>query len=330
MADPTTSTSRVAAVVYNPVKVDLDALKEAVDREAQAAGWSESLWFETSVEDPGQGMTREALDAGVDMVLAAGGDGTVRAVAEEIGDTKTPLALLPSGTGNLLARNLDLTLDDLDHSVHSAFAGKNRSVDLAKIEIRRADKTVSKHSYVVMAGVGLDAKMLENTDEDLKAKVGWLAYVGAIVTSLKDRNRLTLKMSVDGGPTRSMHAHTVIVGNCGTLTANVLLMPEAAVDDGLLDVVVMRPENLVGWAQVMHKIIWENGVLSRTPLGRRFRTKDVRALNYVRGQKLTVTLSQPEQIELDGDGLGEAVAFRTWVEHEHLVVRVPQDDDPAV
>ena len=91
---------------------------------AQAAGWSESLWFETSVEDPGQGMTREALEAGV--------------------DTKTPLALLPSGTGNLLARNLDLTLDDLDHSVHSAFAGKNRSVDLAK--------------------------MLENTDQDLEAK----------------------------------------------------------------------------------------------------------------------------------------------------------------
>ncbi|MEP7764330.1 diacylglycerol kinase family protein [Sanguibacter sp. 25GB23B1] len=329
MADPIPSTDRVAAVVYNPVKVDLDALKSAVAREEHAAGWSTSLWFETSVEDPGQGMTREALDAGVDMILAAGGDGTVRAVAEAIGDTETPLALLPSGTGNLLARNLQLTLDDLDHSVHSAFAGTDRRVDLAKIEIRRTDRTITKHSYVVMAGVGLDAKMLENTDEDLKKKVGWLAYVGAIITSLKDRNRLTLQMSVDGGEPTTMNAHTVIIGNCGSLQANVLLLPEAVVDDGLLDVVVMRPENLVGWAQVLHKIIWENGVLSRTPLGRRFRTKEVRALNYVRGEKLTVNLSRPEQIELDGDGFGEATAFRTWVEHEHLVVRVPQDDDSA-
>ncbi|PFG34840.1 diacylglycerol/lipid kinase family protein [Sanguibacter antarcticus] len=323
MSEPATAPNRVAAVVYNPVKVDLDALREIVAREEQAAGWDTSVWFETSVDDPGQGATRDALDAGADMILAAGGDGTVRAVAEAIGDSQTPLALLPSGTGNLLARNLELTLEDLDRSVHDAFTGTDRRVDVATIEITRPDSTVARHSYVVMAGVGLDASMLQNTDDDLKKKVGWLAYVGAAVTSLKGRNHVRLQMSVDGAEPESVKAHTVIVGNCGSLQANVRLLPDAALDDGLLDVVVMRPENLVGWIQVLTKIVWENGVLSRTPFGRRFRTKDVRALEYVRGSTITVELSEPEQIELDGDGFGEATAFTTWVDHEHLVVRVP-------
>ncbi|MCU1513368.1 MAG: diacylglycerol kinase, partial [Microbacteriaceae bacterium] len=119
-----------AAVVYNPIKVDLDAIKVAVAREGAAAGWAETLWFATSVEDPGQGAAQKALDAGATMVIAAGGDGTVRAVAEVVHGSNAALALLPSGTGNLLARNLKLTLDDLDHSIASAFAGEDKPVDI--------------------------------------------------------------------------------------------------------------------------------------------------------------------------------------------------------
>ena len=73
------------------------------------------------------------------MIIVAGGDGTVRAVAEAVRDHDVALALLPSGTGNLLARNLDLTLDDLEHSIHSAFTGEDRKIDVGVIEMRRAD-----------------------------------------------------------------------------------------------------------------------------------------------------------------------------------------------
>ena len=142
------------------------------------------------------------------------------------------LALLPSGTGNLLARNLKLTLDDLEHSIHSAFTGEDRQIDLGMIEIRRADSRIDRHSYVVMAGLGLDAKMLANTDEELKAKIGWLAYVKAIAIALRDKNQLRLRYTLDDGGVRSLRAHTVIVGNCGSLQGNVMLMPDAAVDDG--------------------------------------------------------------------------------------------------
>ncbi len=323
--DPAAERPRVAAVIYNPIKVDLPAIESVVAAEQTAAGWGETLWFETSADDSGRGATEAALAEDVDMIIVAGGDGTVRVVAEAVSGHDVALALLPSGTGNLLARNLKLTLDDLEHSIHSAFTGDNREIDLGMIEIRRDDNRVDCHAYLVMAGLGLDAKMLAHADDELKAKVGWLAYVKAIAIALRDKNQLRIRYKLDAERTRSMRAHTVIMGNCGSLQANVLLMPDAAVDDGQLDIVLLRPEGLVSWAQIITKIVWENGVLSRTRLGRKFRTKEVDALNYIKGQRFTMTLSRPELIELDGDEFGRAVAIRTWVEPGKLSVRVPAE-----
>ena len=314
---------RLAAVVYNPIKVDVEALKTAVAREESAAGWEETLWFETSVEDPGGKVTKEAVEAGATMIIAAGGDGTVRAVAEAMHDSDTRLALLPSGTGNLLARNLNLTLDDLDRSVKVAFAGTDRAMDVAVIDIEREDGEITKAAFLVMAGVGLDAKMLANTDDDLKKKIGWLAYVKAIFQALRDKNQLRLRYSVDGNEARSLRAHTIIVGNTGTLQANVLLLPEAVIDDGYFEIVLLRPEGVLGWIQIFVKVIWENGVLRRSKVGRLMMSKDVDALNYVKGRKLVVRFRRPEQIELDGDDFGKAVAFNARVRPGGLTVRVP-------
>lgn len=319
--------ARVAAVIYNPIKVELPAIEAVVAAEESAAGWGETLWFETTAEDAGKGATDAALDEGVDMIIVAGGDGTVRAVAEALSAKDVPLALLPSGTGNLLARNLKLTLDDLEHSIHSAFTGDDRQIDLGMIQIRREDARVDRHAYLVMAGLGLDAKMLAHTDDELKAKVGWLAYVKAIAIALRDKNQLRVRYKLDAERARSVRAHTVIIGNCGSLQANVLLLPDAAVDDGQLDIVLLRPEGLISWVQIVTKIIWENGVLSRTRLGRKFRTKEVKALNYIKGRRFTLKVSRPELIELDGDEFGRGVAIHTWVEPKGLTVRVPAESD---
>jgi diacylglycerol kinase family enzyme len=320
-----TDAPKFAAVIYNPIKVDIDAIKTAASREASEAGWAETRYYETSVEDPGGEVTTEALGDGAGMIIAAGGDGTVRAVAEAMSGSDVPIALLPSGTGNLLARNLNLTLDDLDHSLHSAFSGKNRPIDLAKIDIERSGGEIDHHAYLVMAGLGLDAKMLANTDEELKAKVGWLAYVGAIGKALTDKNYLRMRYQLGNQKPKAVRAHTIIMGNCGSLMANVVLLPDAAVDDGELDIIVLRPEGFVGWVQIFVKVIWENGVLRRTKLGEKLVSPDVKALNYFRGEKLTVRLSRAEPIELDGDEFGEATALKTWVEPGGLLVRVPED-----
>ncbi|WP_440710592.1 diacylglycerol/lipid kinase family protein [Herbiconiux sp. YIM B11900] len=323
-------TPRRAALVYNPMKVDLEALKTAVAYEEQEAGWGETLWLETTEDDPGAGQTVEALKQKVDLVIAAGGDGTVRIVAEALHESDVPLALLPSGTGNLLARNLDLTLDDVPNALETAFRGEDRAIDLGLIRIRHQDDSVTKHAYLVMAGLGLDAKMLAATDDELKAKVGWLAYVKAIGQVLRDKNQLRIRYNLDQKGNRSVRAHTIMIGNCGSLPANILLLPDAAVDDGRFDIVILRPEGFIGWVQIMVKIFWENGVLRRTVAGRKLMglTKEVRALNYLTGRELVLRLSRPEEIELDGDGVGQAVSLKTWIDEGGLTVRVPASNVP--
>jgi len=316
-------------VIYNPVKVDVEELRAAVAAEPGTEGWAETRWFATTEDDPGTGQANQALEEGADLVIAAGGDGTVRAVAQVVAGSSASLALLPSGTGNLLARNLDLTLDDLGNSIRVAFTGVDRRIDLAWTDIRREDGKVERQAFLVMAGLGLDAKMLSHTDEDLKAKVGWLAYVDAIRKALRDKNRLRMRYRLDRHGTRAVSAHTLIIGNCGSLPANILLLPTAAIDDGRFEAVFLRPESAWGWLQIFVKVIWENGVLRRTRLGRKLVSPDVDAIRYVKGNRMDVVLSRPEELELDGDGFGRTQAFRTWIEAGGLAVRVPPESEEA-
>jgi diacylglycerol kinase family enzyme len=316
-----------AAVIYNPVKVDLDALRAPIDAEAESAGWAPTLWLETSIDDPGQGVTRDAIAQHVDLIIAAGGDGTVRAVAEGLRGHGVPLALLPSGTGNLLARNLNLTLDDMPQSVRTAFTGTNRPIDIGVIDIEREDRTRDRHVYVVMAGMGLDAKMIKNTDDKLKARAGWAAYVGAIAKSLRDPGELHLRFRLDDERPKRAIVHTLILGNCGSLPANVLLLPDAAVDDGLLDLMLMRPGGPLGWVRIWIKIAWTNGVVRRTKAGRAIagERQNDGDLYYQTTRRFVARLSRPEDIELDGDAFGEAVALKSWVEPGALTIRVPAE-----
>ncbi|CAM5384804.1 diacylglycerol/lipid kinase family protein [Leifsonia shinshuensis] len=316
-----------AAIVVNPVKTDPDRLRKALAAAEHRHGWADTLWLETTAEDPGTGQTRQALEQGVDIVIAAGGDGTVRTVAEELRGTDTPLALLPSGTGNLLARNLSLTLDDVEHALDTAFDGADRAIDVGVAELRDGRDGTERRAFLVMAGLGIDAKMIAATDDDLKAKAGWVAYVHAIGKVLRDKNELRLRYQLDGGRTHTLHAHTVMIGNCGSLQADILLLPDAAVDDGILDIVVLRPEDVLGWLRIAVKIFWENGVLRRTSVGRRLMRDDheVHAMNYLKGTEIVLTSNRPEQVELDGDLFGEVSSMRVRVDPGALRVRVPRE-----
>jgi diacylglycerol kinase family enzyme len=329
MTPPAASRPKRAAVVYNPIKVDLDRLRAAVAASESSAGWAKSLWLETSEADPGIGQARKALAEGVDVVIAAGGDGTVRAVAQGLQNTGVALSLLPSGTGNLLARNLglDVNTSHLEASVDIAFTGYDSAIDVGVIDIDRPDGDTETHSFVVMAGLGLDAQMIANTKPELKKKVGWLAYVDAIGRSLVDKRVLRLRYRLDGGELRFTRVHTILIGNCGTLPGNIQLLPDAEIDDGLFDIVTLRPEGFGGWAQVWIGIVWENGVMRRSTIGRKLldlRQRPVRALRYLRGRRLEGRLERPEEFELDGDECGQIVGFRARVDPAALVVRLPR------
>lgn len=317
----------LAAVVFNPTNVPIDPLREAVKSAENTNGWAPSLWFETGPADAGTAAAEAALAASPDVVLAAGGDGTVRAVAEVIHPTGIPLALLPSGTGNLLARNLRLTLNDLPRAVDSAFTGTDRAVDIAFAAFRLPDGTRKTRAFVVMAGIGLDAHMAGNTNNALKERIGWAAYADPIARSVLSGRRIHFHYRVDNGRTHTLSAHTVIVGNCGTITANILLLPDAVVDDGLLDVVVFRPRGPLGWAGIGSRLA-TNGVLNRSRLGRlliRTRSEST-ALTYVQAGRFEARFDTAQELELDGDPVGAVTAVRLTVRHRGLTLRLPTDD----
>ena len=141
-----------AAVVVNPTKLDdYEAFRKSVGRAMDDHGWGEPAWRETTPEDPGRGQAEAAVSAGVDLVIACGGDGTVTACAEGVAGTGVPLAVIPLGTGNLLARNVGVPMG-LEEALEVALGGVQQSVDAGR---------VNGTLFVVMAGLGLDARMLE-------------------------------------------------------------------------------------------------------------------------------------------------------------------------
>ena len=193
--------------------------------------------------------------------------------------------------------------------------------------MEREDGAKEKFIFLVMAGLGLDAQMIANTDPNLKAKVGWIAYVDAIRKSLRDSKSIGVRYRVDEESTRSARVHTILIGNCGSLPGNIMLLPDAAVDDGILDIVALRPEGFIGWVQVWVKIVWENGVLRRSQVGRKLMgySKEVRTLRYLKGKSFVIRLDRPEEFELDGDGYGKIIAAKTTVDPLALVVKMPKD-----
>ncbi|TBN58287.1 diacylglycerol kinase [Glaciihabitans arcticus] len=314
-----------AAVVYNPIKVDLENLKSLVNAAATEAGWGDSMWFATTEEEAGQRATASALRRGADVVLAAGGDGTVRAVAEGLRGSDVPIALLPSGTGNLLARNLDLDVTDLEGAIRSAFTDGERRVDLGLVEVTRESGEKETHAFLVMAGLGLDAKMMANTNPELKKAVGWLAYVDAGVRSVAELKPMRLNYRVDKKDVKTASVHTILIGNCGKLPGGLMVMPDAMPDDGILDIVAMRPQGRFGWLRVWNKVAWENGVLRKSAMGRKIidLSKDVKDVMSFRGRELNLEVTPAQEFELDGDEYGEVVAMKAWVEERSLRVKDP-------
>src|SRR4249920_826940 len=220
-----------------------------MDESLQREGWGDTLWLETSVEDPGRAMTKQAVAEEVDLVIGAGGDGTIRYVADGLAYTGIPLGLIPAGTGNLLARNLDLPLEEVD-AIEVALGGQVRQVDLVKITVDDQEPEY----FAVMAGIGVDAMIMDETDEDLKDKVGSAAY---FVAAGKALGRLPMRMTVrlDSNRPVRRHAMLCVIGNVGTLRGNLILIPGASPDDGLLDLYIASPRRLRHWVKVALRLI---------------------------------------------------------------------------
>lgn len=295
--------SRQLAVIANPVKVS-DTFADLVRSRVADAGWPEPLWLETREDDPGQGMAKQALEAGVDLVLAAGGDGTIRVVADALAGTSTTMAVVPAGTGNLLARNLKLPLTEAG-SLDVAFAGRTRDMDLIELTV---DGQRKEH-FAVMAGVGVDAMIMDEVDPDLKAKVGPAAYFLAAGKAL-GRLPMPMDVSIDHDPPRRRRSMICLIGNVGTLPGGVVLIPDAEADDGHLDVYLASPHQARHWARIALRVVT-----------RRNQRGD--QVDTWQAQRVLVELQEPESYQLDGDVAGECRTLEAVIKPGALRVCVP-------
>jgi len=339
------------AVIINPSKDGTDDVKATVRRMCSEAALPEPMFLETTVEDPGTGQARQALESGVDVVVAAGGDGTVRAVAEALVGTGRSMGLIPVGTGNLLARNLDIPLTSTEEALAIILGGVDRPIDVGWARINdyaesdRADDAYDEanppldppserggppvdsagdpevegvpHIFLVIAGLGFDAAMVADTDDQLKSKVGWAAYFVSGFRHLHGR-RMRAQIQLDDKPVVDARLRSVMVGNCGRLPGGITLLPDAVIDDGELDVAAVDTRGgLAGWAQLLGEVVFQGfGMRNDLPgkIGR---------IDHARAKRVLVRVAGDEQAQVDGDALGRARELEMWVEPRALVIRAP-------
>lgn len=297
---------RRLAVVLNPVKVEsVGQFQAIVTAMATEAGWDEPSWHLTTVDDPGTGMAAAAQAAGADLVLVCGGDGTVREVCAALAGSGIAVGVVPAGTGNLLARNLSIPLY-IRAAIDVALTGQDRAIDLVEVSGDHMDDT----HFMVMAGMGFDAAIMDNVNEDIKKRIGWLAYVLSALKSLMFPV-MRLEISIDGAAFTRHRARTIVVGNVGYLQAGMPLLPDAQIDDGLIDVVLLHPRRFWSWLPLAFRV-----------LGKRSRTDDL--VNRMTGRSVVVRTSQEAPREFDGDTIAPGKELRMTCVHGRVLVRVPR------
>ncbi len=308
------------AVVWNPSKTTRDVLEDGLAEAIERTGAAPVVtWWETTEEDPGQGVTAQALAAGADVVVATGGDGTVRAVAERLAEgSDADLGILPLGTGNLLARNLDVPLGDVAAAFVRVLTTEPTTIDLGWVDATVESRTV-RHAFTVMAGFGVDAHMIVETDEDLKDKAGWLAYVESLGRAISASEVIDLRLVVDGELPREERAHTLLVGNCGALMGGITLMPDADLTDGRLDMLVLSAEGAVQWLDTLRSVVWDNGI--KRLLTSADSAQSTRTADHGRFASLDVTLGEPRVLEVDGDEVEVTSSVRFTVQPGAIRVR---------
>jgi undecaprenyl-diphosphatase len=294
------SDARLPVLVVNVARVrDVRRLGPLCAQAAAASGWRPPLMFSTTSDDAGSAGARRALEVGADLVIAAGGDGTVRACAEILAGTTVPLAIVPVGSANLTANALGLPAR-AETALQVAFVGREREVDLA---------VADGITFAAMAGIGLDAAVVGATSAGLKQVAGWGAYAAAAAVQVL-RPRTTFTIRLDQGERMVRRAHSVTVGNSGALPGGFVILPAARLDDGLLDVVILAPAGPLGWANVGYRVLLRSG------------HDDARLERYqARTVEINAASDLPRQV--DGEMIAPARSLTVAVRPGVLKVRVP-------
>jgi YegS/Rv2252/BmrU family lipid kinase len=297
-------TPRTVAVVAHSRKT-LDGGLDELRRRVSDEGVDRLHWYEVPKSKKAPKFFRKAAKAKVDLVLVWGGDGMVQRALDTLAGSKIPIAIIPAGTGNLLAHNLGIPISLAD-AVHVAFHGRRRRIDLGRLD--------GEH-FGVMAGVGFDGAMINDADRKMKDRLGKLAYVWTGLRHL-DGEPATAKIKVDGTTWFDDEASCVLIGNVSRISGGIKAFDDAKPDDGWLDVGVATAQGALEWARA----------LGTMAVGRSDHSPFVRT---TRARKIEVQLGAKMPYELDGGGRSETKRFTAQVEPGAVKVCVPRTSQAA-
>jgi YegS/Rv2252/BmrU family lipid kinase len=294
-----------ACVIFNPAARGDKARR--FRRQLDAIGAQCALKATTAAGDARR-LATEAVNDGFDLIVAAGGDGTLNEVLNGIGAApdgfaKARLGVLPLGTVNVFARELKIPLR-AEQAWEVLQRGRERRIDLPFAEFFTGGKP-RKEYFAQLAGAGLDARAIELVDWQHKKQVGKLAYVIAGLKALcEKKSEITVRAGGD-----SASGELILIGNGRLYGGSFPLLSGAELNDGILDVCVLPRAN---WWRLLPCL---PGLLVRG----KFPAGSVR---HLQGRTLELTSDAPAAFELDGEWVGH-LPVKFSVEREKLRVVVP-------
>ena len=296
-----------AALIVNPALKAATPAIRAVQAAGRLNGWDGALVLQTSVEHPGQEQTWAALDAGVDRIVVAGGDGTVRLVAGALAESGelTPLAIVPTGTANIVARNLGLYPGPLETAAMTALTGGRRPLTVSWVAYRRNTQAGDITPMLAVAGIGRDAEAVAATQPWMK-RAGWLAYAATGARQAL-RPAIPMKVTIDDGAPETVRAWSVLAANLPRLPMGVVAFPGAEVGSDTMQVLQVRLKNPGAWLSVAAKGLTKLSVPAA-------------ALNYSAARQLTVEPGRPMPVQIDGDVVPDVAAMSVTVQPSAIFV----------
>jgi diacylglycerol kinase (ATP) len=270
-----------ARIVLNPRAGNAEDISsvQAAMQAWQSLGWQVEL-TPTAYAGHAINLAREAAEQDYDLVVAAGGDGTVNEIVNGIAHTRTALAALPFGTGNVWVRELKLPLRPLDAAT-SLGAGHILNLDLG---------LAGERYFLLMAGVGFDAAVTRAVHPEAKRKLGWLAYIVQALLTSREVHGIRARISLDGRVIKG-RVLMVVVGNSRLYGGFVQITHHANLTDGLLDVAVIKGQDVRSAPLHILSILLRRYNLNPD-------------MDYYRAREVQISSAMPLEVHVDGDPIG--------------------------
>jgi diacylglycerol kinase family enzyme len=269
-----------------------------------AEGFPDPLWFEVAKSSQAPKCAREAIAKGADLLFVWGGDGTVQACIDALAGTSAVIAILPAGTANLLAVNMEIPSVVTD-AVRIGLHGARRKLDTG---------TVNGEHFTVMAGAGFDALMIREADGGMKDRIGRAAYLWTGAKSLNARP-VKAKIELEGRTFYSGKVSCVLIGNVSKVLGGIEAFNGSRPDDGLLELGVVTAKSRLQWTRT----------LSRVALGKAEKSPFVET---ARGTSIKVRFNRKLPYELDGGVRPATKRLRIKVHPASITICVPTPADP--